>query len=131
MRIINKFSHAVSSTCKRSFTCNFLICRIQVDHTDYTMASTENSTETNYEAWIQKCPNFTLVTGSGEELKCHKSFLAMHSPVFETMINSEFKEAKSDTADIKYFDTLGSILPSATSNLCKLSRLRTKKRFSI
>ena len=90
------------------------------------MASTENSTETNYEAWIQKCPNFTLVMGSGEELKCHKSFLAMHSPVFETMINSEFKEAKSDRADIKYFDTMGSILPSVTSNLCKLSRLRTK-----
>ena len=87
------------------------ICRIQVGRTDYTMASAENKGETSYEAWIKKCPDFTLVAGSGEELKCHKNFLCMHSPVFETMINSEFKEAKMDRADIKTFDTMASILP--------------------
>jgi len=70
------------------------------------MASTENSTETNYEAWIKKCPDFNLVTGTGDELKCHKNFLCMHSPVFETMINSEFKEAKLDRATIQTFDTM-------------------------
>ena len=67
------------------------------------MASAENTTETNYEAWIKKCPDFTLVAGSGEELKCHKSFLCMHSPVFEAMINSEFKEARANRAEIKGF----------------------------
>ena len=81
------------------------------------MASAENTTEINYEAWIKKCPDFTLVTGSGDELKCHKNFLCMHSPVFETMINSEFKEAKSDRVDIQYFDKMASILPGATSRL--------------
>jgi len=69
------------------------------------MASTENKTDTNYEAWIKKCPDFNLVTGTGDELKCHKNFLCMYSPVFETMINSEFKEAKSDRANIQTFDT--------------------------
>ena len=67
------------------------------------MASASNTGETNYEAWIKKCPNFTLVTACGEELKCHKSFLAMHSPVFDSMINSEFKEARADKAEIKGF----------------------------
>ena len=91
------------------------------------MASASNTGETNYEAWIKKCPNFTLVTGCGEELKCHKSFLAMHSPVFETMINSEFKEAKSDRADIQYFDKMASILPSATSRLENEKLLENKQ----
>ena len=67
------------------------------------MASASSTGETNYEVWIKKCPDFTLVTGCGEELKCHKSFLCMYSPVFETMINSEFKEARADKAEIKGF----------------------------
>ena len=67
------------------------------------MASASSTGETNYEVWIKKCPDFTLVSGCGEELKCHKSFLCMYSPVFETMINSEFKEARADKAEIKGF----------------------------
>ena len=79
------------------------------------MASAENI-ETNYEVWIKKFPDFTLVTGSGYELKCHKSVLCVHSPVFETMINSDFKEAKSDRANIQTFDTSASILPEVYLN---------------
>ena len=66
------------------------------------MAASEKE-ETDYEAWIKMCPDFTLVPGSGEELKCHKSFLSMHSPVFEAMFSSEFKETLSDKAKIKGF----------------------------
>ena len=33
----------------------------------------------------------------------HKLVLTRHSPVFETMINSEFKEATADKAEIKGF----------------------------
>jgi len=64
----------------------------------------EKEAESNYEKWIKKLPDFTLVANSGEELKCHKSFLVMHSPVFDTMISSQFKEAKSNRATMKDFD---------------------------
>ena len=67
------------------------------------MATSVNGEETNYEAWMQKLPDFTLVVDSGEELRCHKSFLAMHSPVFEAMFSSNFKETKADRAEMMGF----------------------------
>ena len=67
------------------------------------MAASVNGQQTNYEAWLRYLPDFTLVVDSGEELRCHKNFLAMHSPVFEAMFSSNFKEIRSDKAEIKGF----------------------------
>ena len=72
--------------------------------TKTTTTMPEKEAESNYEKWIKKLPDFTLVANSGEELKCHKSELVMHSPVFDTMISSQFKEAKSNRATMKDFD---------------------------
>ena len=105
-----------------SFFCTFLFsefafCALsstggieeQDTWTNMSKKSTTNTTpekeaESNYEKWIKKFPDFTLVANSGEELKCHKIVLTMHSPVFDTMISSQFKEAKSNRATMKEFD---------------------------
>ena len=41
---------------------------------------------------------------TGESLRCHKSFLALNSPVFDRMLNSDFKETNTESAEIKGFD---------------------------
>ena len=74
--------------------------------TKKTNTMTEKEGESRYQAWIEdkKLADFTLVASSGEELICHKIFLAMNSPVFATMINGQFKEAKDNRATMKDFD---------------------------
>ena len=81
--------------------------------TKTTTTMPEKEAESNYEKWIKdkKLADFTLVANSGEELKCHKIVLTMHSPVFDTMISSQFKEAKSNRATMKDFDAAVNVFP--------------------
>jgi len=54
--------------------------------------------------WSQKLTDFTLVSKSGKELKCHKFILAENSSVFEAMFNYEFVETKTNQIRIENFD---------------------------
>ena len=66
-----------------------------------------------YAAWKDSFPDFTLIVG-GKELKCHKSFLSMNSPVLKSMLTIDYKETKSNRMEIRNFDeeTVANFLPS-------------------
>ena len=56
-----------------------------------------------YAAWKDSFPDFTLIV-RGKELKCHKSFLSMNSPVLKSMLSIDYKETKSNRMEIRNFD---------------------------
>jgi len=67
---------------------------------------------TGYALWRQEFPDYKLVAETGEELPCHRAFLAKNSPVFKRMLASDFKEGKEGKTEIKDFDyeTISSLL---------------------
>jgi len=66
---------------------------------------------TGYALWRQEFPDY-MVAETGEELPCHRAFLAKNSPVFKRMLASDFKEGKEGKTEIKDFDyeTISSLL---------------------
>ena len=54
-----------------------------------------NSPEVELETWNTKWADFSLITETGEELKCHRVMLAKESKLFEAMLPSDCKEAKT------------------------------------
>jgi len=54
--------------------------------------------------WSQKHTDFTIVTASGKELKCHKFILAENSPVFDAMLEKDCTETTTDKMDLKHIE---------------------------
>jgi len=54
--------------------------------------------------WSQKHTDFTIVTASGNELKCHKFILAENSPFFDAMLQKDCMETKINQMDLKHVE---------------------------
>ena len=55
------------------------------------------------ETWNTKWADFSLITETGEELKCHKVVLAKESKFFEAMLLSDCKETKTNKMKVEDF----------------------------
>ena len=55
------------------------------------------------ETWNTKWADFSLITETGEEFKCHKVVLAKESKFFEAMLLSDCKETKTNKMKVKDF----------------------------
>jgi len=55
------------------------------------------------ETWNTKWADFSLITETEEELKCHKVVLAKESKFFEAMLLSDCKETKTNKMKVKDF----------------------------
>ena len=64
---------------------------------------TQAEEESGYAAWRDNFTDFRLLV-DGNELKCHKSFLARSSPVMCRMLSNEYLETNTGQMDIKNFD---------------------------
>uniref|UniRef100_A0A914XYB9 BTB domain-containing protein n=1 Tax=Panagrolaimus superbus TaxID=310955 RepID=A0A914XYB9_9BILA len=54
--------------------------------------------------WNQEeSKDFTIIAANGEEVTAHKNVLAVRSPVFARMFESDLKEAKENKVEIKDF----------------------------
>jgi len=55
------------------------------------------------ETWNTKWADFSLITETGEELKCHRVMLAKESKLFEAMLPSDCKETKTNKMNVRDF----------------------------